>query len=132
MLKCSAAEILDGYKLFRYALAQIFGSGPHADAYVKSAFALCSVLDTVHGLVNKSIAPGAGTAQTLRGQIECYLPLAHEAHSLDNLRLKHHQMTHLPDQMEDPFLTCFVTERKNKRTRGDAAVQNNPANVASI
>ena len=77
LLRCTAAEILEGYKLFRYGLLQVFGDSSQ-EVYVLSALSLFAVLDVVSALI-KGLVPGwkaEDTARVLRNRVKTYLELS--------------------------------------------------------
>ena len=134
LLRCTAAEVVEGYKLYRYALVQVFGPEP-TEGYVLSALALFSVMDLIIWLTRSVVPAGwelGDTVRVLRRRIETYLERAFETHGLDDLRLKHHEMTHLAEQIlkDGRFLNAFVNERKNRRVKEAASQQLRASSVA--
>ena len=115
--KAQASELLTGYPLLRAFIVEAFGADAK-EPYVRSMILLMELCDKVRILL---CSPTPAYVDALAKDVESlakrYLAAFVEAHGSASVRFKHHQLLHLGEQISRlrTMLSCWVTERKNKR-----------------
>ena len=106
-----ASELLSIYPAVRVFAEEALGESHALRGELQSFFALCHVCDLL-----KRARSGEQPVQELREAVSHYLRSFVACYGKTTVRFKHHQLIHIPSQLERDglLLSCWTAERKNK------------------
>ena len=116
-LKAGASELIAAYPVFRQWALTEFLRIPAMRASLRSLLLLLDVTDLVLEAATQQLRDEdvESIASRLDTAVFAYLEAFTNAHGRDQMRHKHHELTHLADQLrrDKRLLWCFTAERKH-------------------
>ena len=111
-----ASDLLDIYPAVRAFFHECLSKSEPMRDEVASLLKLCRVCDFVKLALTDSSWDPDETADSLKVAVAEYLEAFKQAYGEDQMRFKHHQLLHVPQQIKKDrmLLACWGTERKNK------------------
>ena len=119
-LKAGASELLAAYPAFRHFAITAFGEDSELQPQMDSLFLLCELLDLVcEARQCKNFQRMMTIADKLEANASVYLEAFKVAYGSHKVRLKHHELQHLANQIRlDAYcFSCWTPERKHIKSK---------------
>jgi len=115
-LKAQASQLLGMYPILRHFVLEALSNSTALETQRRSFLALCEVCDwVVKGMHCNSKEDAVEIAAELAAAVKNYLLAFQLAYAVALLRIKHHELLHLPAQLllDGTLMSCWTLERKN-------------------